>query len=89
MGHTKTCVYQFNTYQKDSDVTQITKYFIIHVLGLCIKVYSYVAHMFNAWSFSNNKAVKIAIKKKKYLLYLNINTTIFAWKAGNSNKNIM
>ena len=42
----KTCVYQFVYYDKYSDDTNIIQYFIIHGLGLCIKVDSYVAHMF-------------------------------------------
>ena len=58
----------------------------MHGLGLCIKVDSYVAHIFYAWLFSHNTAVPIA---KKNFLSLNKNTTVFAWGAVNSNKNGM
>ena len=61
----------------------------MHGLGLCIKVDSYVAHMFYACSFSHNTAVPIAKNNKKYFPSLNTNTTLFAWVYGNSNKNIM
>ena len=58
----------------------------MHGLVLCIKVDSYVAHMFYAWSFSHNTAVPIAKNKNKYFLYLNKNTTVFTWGSGNNNK---
>ena len=54
-----TCVYQFIYDEKDENYTQITQYFIMHVLGLCIKVDSYVVNLFYAWSFSHNTAVPI------------------------------
>ena len=85
MSDTTTCVHQFIYDEKESDDTQITQYFIMHVLGLCIKVFSYVAHMFYAWSFSHNTAVLITKRKKIYFLSLNKNTTVFAWGAVNSN----
>ena len=44
-----TCVYQFILDENLSVDTEIVQYFIMHVLGLCIKVDSYVAHMFYAW----------------------------------------
>ena len=44
-----TCVYQFIYDEKDKNYTQITKYFIMHRLVLCIKVDSYVDHLFYAW----------------------------------------
>ena len=56
-------------------------------LGRCIKVDSYVSHMFYVWSFSHNTAVPISINKNKYFLFLNTNTTIFYWGAGNSKQN--
>ena len=59
----------------------------MHGLGLCIKVDSYVAHMFYAWSFSHDTAVPIAKNKNNYFLSLNTNTTLFAWVAVNLNKN--
>ena len=45
--------------------------FIMHVLGLCINVDSYMTHMFYSWSFSHNTSVPIAISKKTYFLFLN------------------
>ena len=59
----------------------------MHELGLCIKVDSYVAHMFFALSFSYNTSVHISIKRNKYFPYLNIKINIFSWGAGNKNKN--
>ena len=61
----RTCVYQFIYDEKDSVGTEIIQYFVMHGLGLCIKVDSYVAHMFYAWSFGHNTAVPIAIKNNK------------------------
>ena len=58
-------------------------------LGLCIKVDSYVAHMFYAFSFSHNTEVPIAIKNNKYFISLNTHTTAFAWVAVNSSKSWM
>ena len=65
MGDHTTCVYQFIYDEKDKHDTHITQYFIMHGLGLCIKVDSYVAHFFYAWSFSYNTAAPIAKKKNK------------------------
>ena len=45
--------------------------------------------MFYAWLFSHNSAVPIAKNKNEYFLSLNTNTAVFAWGAGNSNKNGM
>ena len=86
MGDTTTCVYQLIYDEKYSVDTKIIQYFIMHGLGLCIKVNSYVAHMFYAWSFSHNTAVPIAIKNNKYFQSYNTNTTAFAWEYGNYNK---
>ena len=55
-------------------------------LGLRIKLDSFVAHMFYAWSFSHNTAVPISIKKNKYFISLNTYTNDFAWGGVNSNK---
>ena len=66
---------------------EMIQYFIMHGLGLCIKVDSYVAHMLYAWSFSYNTEVPIAINKNKYFLCLNTKNTAFNWGDGNSNKN--
>ena len=60
MGEPTTCVYQLIYDEKDKNDTQITKYFIMHGLVLCIKVDSYVAHFCYSWSFSHNTAVLIA-----------------------------
>ena len=58
----------------------------MHGLGLCIKVDSYVAHMFYAWSFSYNISVPIALKNNNFLISLNTYTNLFSWGAGNYNK---
>ena len=58
-------------------------------MELCIRVDSYVAHMFYACSFSHDIAVPIAIKKNKYFIFLNTDTTIFSWVTKNHNKNRM
>ena len=89
MGDTTTCVYQFIYYKMDNNDIQITQYFIMNGLVLCIKVDSYVAHMFYACSFSHNTAVPIAKKKNKYFISLNTNTTVFSWGSSSSNKNGM
>ena len=60
MGNTTTCVYQFSYNEKDNNDTHKTQYFIMHGLRLCIKVDSYVAHIFYPWSFSHNTVVLIA-----------------------------
>ena len=59
-----TYVYQFIYDEKNSVYTKKVQYFIMNVLGLCIKVYSYVAHMFYEISLSHNTAVPIATKRK-------------------------
>ena len=87
MGDPTKFVYQFIYDEKYSVDTDIIQYFIMHELGLCIKVSSYVSHMFYSWSFSNNTEVPIAINNNKYFVYLNTKTTIFSWGSGNSNKN--
>ena len=87
MRDPKTCVYQLINNENDSYGTNIIQYFIMHGLGLCIKVYSYVTHMFYAWLFSHNAAVPISIKKIFYFISLNTYTNIFTWGAGNYNKN--
>ena len=65
MGDPAKCVYQVIYYEKDSVDTEIIKYFIMHGLGLCIRVNSYVTHMFYAWSFIHNILVIISTKKNK------------------------
>ena len=44
-----TCVYQFIFHQVNSNETNMIQYFIMHGLGLCIKLNSFVSHMFYAW----------------------------------------
>ena len=61
LGDHITCVYQFIFDQNDSNDTKIVQYFIICGLRLCIKLNSFVAHMFYAWSLNNNTSVQIAI----------------------------
>ena len=59
----------------------------MHVLGLCIKLNSYVAHMFYAWSFSHNTELPIYIRQNKYVITLNTNTAaMFDWGADNKIK---
>ena len=65
MGDTTACVYQFIYSGNDSDDKKIIQYFIMHGLVLCIKVDSYVAHMFYSWSLGHNTSVPISIQKKK------------------------
>ena len=57
-----TCVYQFIYDENENDYTKIIQCFIIHRLGLCINVDSYVADMFYSWSFSHNTLFPIPIK---------------------------
>ena len=77
MGYTTTCVNQFIYNEKDKNYTQITQYFIMNRLVLCIKVDSYVDRLFYAGSFSHNTAVPIAKKKNKFFISLNTNTIFF------------
>ena len=78
MGDPTTYVYQIIYYENENDDRNIIQYFILHRLVICIKAYSYVAHMFHACSFSENTAVPKDIKQKKCFLSLNENNTIFA-----------
>ena len=77
MVNPTTFVYQFIYYERDNVDTNIIKYFIMHGLGLFIKVDRYVAHMFYEWSFSHNISDPISIKKNKYFLSLNTKTNVF------------
>ena len=45
----KTCFYQFIFDENDSNYIKIIQYFIMHELGLCIKLNSFVAHIFYLW----------------------------------------
>ena len=62
------CVYQFVHDENYSNDINIIQYFIIYGLGLCIKLDNFVAHMFYAWSFSHDTAVKQSVKKKNIFL---------------------
>ena len=48
MGNPKTCVYQLIHDKNEIDYTKIIQYFIIHGMGLCIKVDIYAEYMFYA-----------------------------------------
>ena len=78
MGDPTTFAYRFIYYEKYKNDTQRMRYFIMHGLVLFIRLYSYVARMFYACSFSNNTAVPIAKNNNKYFLSLNKNTTVFS-----------
>ena len=79
MGDPETCVYHFIYNEMDIFDKIIIQYFIMHGLGLCIKVDIHVSHMFYAWPFSHNAAVPISIEKNRNFLSLNKNTTVFSW----------
>ena len=63
LGDTTTCVYLLIFDENDSNDTKIIQYFIMHGLRLCIKVNSFVVHMFYEWPFSHIIAVPIDINK--------------------------
>ena len=71
-GDTTTYVYQFIFDKDDNNDKNIIKYFVMHGLGLCIRLNTYVAHMFYEWSFSNNTSVPIDMNPNNYQLSLNI-----------------
>ena len=68
VGDTTTCVYQSTYYENDSVDTEIIQYFIMHGLGIFIKMDSCVAHMLYTHSFSDNTSVPITKKKNKYFI---------------------
>ena len=75
-------LYFFNHFifnEIDNNDTNIIQYFIMHGLGLCIKLNRFVVNMLYSCSFSNNKPVPIAINKKNYSISLNEYTTAFDW----------
>ena len=88
LGDPTTCFYQFIFDWDDRNDTKILQYFVIHGLGLCIKLNCYVEHMFYTCSFSHNTSVTIDIMKNGYYFSLNTYSTVFVWGDGNSNKNI-
>ena len=57
-----TYVYQFIFDENDINNTKIIEYFIMYRLGLCIKLNSFVSHMFYVWQFSHNSEVPISNK---------------------------
>ena len=67
LGDTTTCVYSFLFDNEYIDITHILQFFDMYGLGICIKLNSYVAHMFNVWSLSHNMEVPTPIKQKKSL----------------------
>ena len=71
LGDPKTWVYKIFFNENYSNDTKIIQYFIMHGLVLCIKLDSFVAHMFYAWSLINNTSVPISIKSNKNFLSLN------------------
>ena len=78
LGDNTTCVYQLIFDENDSNHTKTIQYFIMHGLGLCIRLNSFVAHMFYAWLFIHNTSVPIYINQNKYFLSLNTYATMFA-----------
>ena len=84
----KPYVYRFIFDQYDSNDTKILQYFVMNGLGLCIKLNSYVSHMFYALAFIHNIEVPIDVKQNKYNIPLNTYNIDFSWGDSNSNKNI-
>ena len=68
LGFNKTCVCQIPFYDVDSQNTHIPHCFVMHVLGICIKLNSYVADMFYTWSLSHKTALPIYMRQNKYFL---------------------
>ena len=58
--------------ENESNDTNIIQYCILHGLGLCIKLNSFVAHIFYVWSFSHNKEVPIDINQNKKKIFKDI-----------------
>ena len=63
--------------------------FVMHGLGIFIKLNSLVSHMFYARSFINNIELPISIDQNKYYLSLDTYIPVFAWGDGNNIKNII
>ena len=83
MGNSTTYVHQFINNEDVNDSTTTMQYCNMHELGLCIKLYSYVAHMFYARSLIHNTSVPIAISKSIYFLSFSAYTTVFSWGSVN------
>ena len=66
LGDPITGVHRFILDENEINDTKIIQFFIMHGLGLYIKLKSFVAHVLYVWSFSNNTAVPISINKNKY-----------------------
>ena len=83
LGDPTTCIYKFIYDENDSNNTKILQYFIMHGLGLCIDLNSFVSCILYTWSFTHNKSVPIDIIWNKYFISLNAYTTVFDWGAIN------
>ena len=83
LGDPTACVYTFIFDKNDGNNTKIIHYFIMHGLGLCKKLNSFVSYVLYAWSFSYNISVESYINNNKYFLFLNTYTNVFAWRSGN------
>ena len=71
LGDPKTFVYQVTFDKQDTDNTHMIKYVFMEGLVICIKLNSYVAHIFYAWLFIHNASVPILIKHKNIIfLYI-------------------
>ena len=57
LGDPTRCVYRFIFDPDDSYDKKIIEYFLMHGILLCIKLNSYMAYMFYAWSLSHNASV--------------------------------
>ena len=73
----RNCVYKFIFNENYSNDTNIIQYFIMRGLGLCIKLNSFVACIFYAWSFIHNTTVPISIQQNTYFISLNTYTFMF------------
>ena len=62
LGDPTTYVYQFIFDNYESNDKKIIQDFVMHKLGLCTKINSFVAHMLYAWSSGHNILVPISIK---------------------------
>ena len=76
MGDPTTCFHQLLYNGNDNDGKEIIQYFIMHELGLCIKVDSYLAHIFYACLFSHDIEVPIYINKSN-IFFPKINTLMY------------
>ena len=87
LGYTTTGVYKYIYDEKESNETQIIKYFILCRLGLCIKLNTFLSHMFYEWQFSHSIEIPIDIKQNTYFISFDTYTAVFYLVAGDLNKN--